>query len=90
MKIGTDTRADNNEQSTPPIGLVIKNTDRNSLMKRYEFHNYLVNPLERTWSSSVKVLSICYLFVTRCISKVLVKNKDAGGVLGNGKPSKKD
>ena len=89
MKIGTDTRADNNEQSTPPIGLIIKNTDRNSLMKRYEFHNYLVNPLERTWSSSVKVLSICYLFVTRCISKVLDKNKDAGGNFGKWKAIQK-
>ena len=60
---------------TPTTALIISSHEKSSLMERYKFHQYLVNPLKRTWGSSIKVLSICYLFVARCLDKLIKKRK---------------
>ena len=61
---------------TPTTALIISSHEKSSLMERYKFHQYLVNPLKRTWGSSIKVLSICYLFVARCLDKLIKKGRE--------------
>ena len=47
---------------------------KNKVKERFEFHEYLINPLEKPWSHTIRVLSIALNFIRRIIVKKIEKN----------------
>merc|ERR1712243_462080 len=47
---------------------------KNRVKERFEFHEYLINPLEKPWSHTIRVLSIVLNFIRRIIMKKIEKN----------------
>ena len=47
---------------------------KNRVKERFEFHEYLINPLEKPWSHTIRVLSIVLNFIRRIIVKKIEKN----------------
>ena len=43
--------------------------------ERFSFHEYLVNPLNRTWASSVRIMAIIYHFLRKLIYKLYLKDR---------------
>ena len=43
--------------------------------ERFSFHEYLVNPLNRTWTSSVRIMAIIYHFLRKLIYKLYLKDR---------------
>ena len=58
--------------------LVINENSVSKIMERFKFNEYLVNPLARTWSSSIRTLTIVYLFAARCMDKIIGKHMRNG------------
>ena len=46
---------------------------KDKILKRYNYHDYIINPLAKSWSSCVKSLSLCYLFIARCLNKIIIR-----------------
>ena len=43
--------------------------------ERFSFHTYLVNPLKRTWQSSIRTMSIVYHFIRKILTRLYNKRK---------------
>ena len=54
--------------------LVVGKEFQNKVTERFEFNDYLINPLSKTWSQSIRILSMVLHFVRKLIIKKIQRN----------------
>ena len=63
-----------NNQDPDKTILAVGKEFQNKVTERFEFNNYLVNPLSRTWAQSIRIVSIVLNFLRQLIIRRIQKN----------------
>ena len=63
-----------NNQDPDKTILAVGKEFQNKVTERFEFNNYLVNPLSRTWAQSIRIVSIILNFLRQLIIRRIQKN----------------
>lgn len=75
----------NNESlETYPI-LSINEHWVSKVKERYAYSNYLIDPLRKTWSSTIRSLSISFFFLHKVLNKLITRNLEGKNDLKAGK-----
>ena len=60
------------------IPAMIANEWVSKVVERYEFSNYVIDPMKRTWPSVIRILSIVYYYIFKLLTKAAAKTKTKG------------